>query len=194
MWLFQRYLEHEALRSVTERMEEAVTGAEPRLRRQGDPAVAFIDLAGFTVLSAEAGDAGAAELAGRFTDLLLETTQAHRGRVVKTMGDGAMLFFDDGGRAVTACLELERALDAAGLPPMRAGINRGPVVAQSGDYYGNTINVAARITDYARPREVLVSAEVLPGGSDGIELEEIGEVTLKGVAQPVRLSRARRTS
>jgi class 3 adenylate cyclase len=67
------------------------------------------------------------------------------------------------------------------------------VVAQSGDYYGSTVNLAARISDYARPNEVLVSASVFPEPVDGIELEEIGEVTLKGVAQPVHLSRARPT-
>jgi adenylate cyclase len=79
-----------------------------------------------------------------------------------------------------------------GVPPLRVGLHRGPVVAQSGDFYGSTVNLAARITDYARPNEVLVSASVLPESVDGIGLEEIGEVTLKGVAQPVRLLRARR--
>jgi class 3 adenylate cyclase len=68
------------------------------------------------------------------------------------------------------------------------------VVAQSGDYYGNTVNLAARITDYARPNEVLVSSALLPQPVAGVEYEEIGEVTLKGVAQPVRLSRARQAS
>jgi adenylate cyclase len=80
-----------------------------------------------------------------------------------------------------------------GLPPARVGINRGPVVAQAGDFYGATVNTAARINDYARPNEVLVSASVVPDGADGIELEEIGEVSLKGVPHPVRLYRARAT-
>jgi class 3 adenylate cyclase len=105
-----------------------------------------------------------------------------------------MLFFEDAAHAVTAALDLLDELRQAGLPPIRAGVHRGPVVAQSGDYYGNTVNLAARITDYARPNEVLVSSSVLPEPIDAVDLEEIGEVTLKGVAQPVRLSRARRTS
>jgi class 3 adenylate cyclase len=53
------------------------------------------------------------------------------------------------------------------------------------------VNLAARITDYARPREVLLAESVIPDGAEGVELEEIGEVTLKGVAAPVRLFRAR---
>ena len=190
-WIYQRYIEHEALKSVTERMEMAVSGQAPVPNREKDPSVAFVDLTGYTVLTADAGDREAADLAQKFNDLLLDATRRQDGRVVKTMGDGAMLFFARGRSAVLAGLELTQTGPAAGLPPLRVGINRGPVVAQSGDYYGTTINVAARISDYARPHEVLLSSTVLPEGQDGIELEEIGDVTLKGVAQPVRLYKAR---
>ncbi len=192
-WLFQRYLEHQTIKNATELMEEAV-GDGVGAHRAGDPTVAFVDLVGFTVLSADLGDRDAADLAGKFNDMLMDISLDHAGRVIKTMGDGAMLFFDSPSGAVKAGFDLLEKLPAAGLPPLRVGIHRGPVVAQSGDYYGSTVNLAARITDYARPNEVLVSASVLPEPFDGIELEEIGEVTLKGVAQPVRLSRARRAS
>jgi adenylate cyclase len=191
MWLYQRYLEHETVKSVTERMEAALAGGSLAMGRPRDPSVAFVDLVGFTVLSADSGDHEAADLAQRFTDQLMDVTSTYDGRVVKTMGDGAMLFFSSGAQAVRACLELQRDLHAQGYPPIRVGVNRGPVVAQAGDFYGTTINVAARITDYARPREVLVSSAVLPDGCEGVDLEEIGEVTLKGVALPVRLFRAR---
>jgi class 3 adenylate cyclase len=193
-WIYQRYLEHEAMTSVTERMELAVSGKSPVLHREKDPAVAFVDLTGYTVLTADTGDREAAELAQKFNDLLLDASRRNDGRVVKTMGDGAMLFFDRGRSAVLTGLELIQLAPAIGLPPMRVGINRGPVVAQSGDYYGTTINVAARISDYARPNEVLLSQAVLPEGGGEIDLEEIGEVTLKGVAQPVRLFKARQAA
>jgi adenylate cyclase len=192
-WLFQRYLEHQALKNATELMEEAVGDGEVG-HRSGDPTVVFVDLVGFTVLSADLGDTAAAELAAKFNDQLMDTSLEYDGRVIKTMGDGAMLFFESAPPAVLAALDLLERLPDEGLPPLRAGIHRGPVVAQSGDYYGNTVNLAARITDYARPNEVLVSSAVLPQSLPGVELEEIGEVTLKGVAQPVRLSRARRAS
>jgi adenylate cyclase len=189
-WLFQRYLEYQTLKNATELMEDAV-GDGVGTHRAGDPTVAFVDLVGFTVLSTELGDHDAADLAGKFNDLLMDISLDHAGRVIKTMGDGAMLFFDSPSGAVKAGFELLEKLPAVGLPPLRVGIHRGPVVAQSGDYYGSTVNLAARITDYARPNEVLVSASVLPEQVEGIELEEIGEVTLKGIAQPVHLSRAR---
>ena len=190
-WLFQRYLEHQTLKNATELMEDAV-GDGVGAHRAGDPTVAFVDLVGFTVLSADLGDREAAELAGKFNDQLVDTSMDHAGRVIKTMGDGAMLFFDSAPGAVMAGLELLETLPRLGLPTLRVGMHRGPVVAQSGDYYGSTVNLAARITDYARPNELLVSATVLPEPVEGVELEEIGEVTLKGVAQPVLLSRARR--
>jgi adenylate cyclase len=193
-WIYQRFLEHAALTSVTERMELAVSGQEPVLHREKDPSVAFVDLTGYTVLTADAGDEQAAELAQKFNDLLLDATRKYEGRVIKTMGDGAMLFFDRGQSAVRTGLELTGTASAIGLPPLRVGINRGPVVAQSGDYYGTTINVAARVSDYARPNEVLLTSEVLAEGDHGIDLDEIGEVTLKGVAQPVRLFRARQAA
>jgi adenylate cyclase len=192
LWLYQRYLEHQTLRSATELMEESVAGGAPGTHRATDPTVAFVDLVGFTPLSTELGDSEAAELARKFTERMLDISVDHGGRVVKTMGDGAMLFFDSSVEAVRASLDLLEDLPRAGLPPLRVGLHRGPVVAQSGDYYGSTVNLAARITDYARPNEVLVSSSVLPESVDGIALEEIGEVTLKGVAQPVRLLRARR--
>lgn len=193
-WVYQRYLEHETVKSVAERMEAAMVGAPLTAGRTRDPSVAFVDLVGFTVLSADGGDREAADLAQHFADHLLEVTGTYHGRLVKTMGDGAMLFYDDGAEAVRACLQLQKDLTGHGFPPIRVGINRGPVVAQAGDFYGNTINVAARVADYARPREVLVSSAVLPDGAEGIDLEEIGEVTLKGVALPVHLYRARESS
>lgn len=193
-WLFRRYMEHEILRSVTEMMEEAARGGTYRARGTADPVVGFVDLSGFTFVSAEAGDDQAAHLAGHFSDALVAIIRDHQGRVIKMLGDGAMFFFDDAYQAVRASLELVRELPKLGLPAVRAGLNRGPVVAQSGDYYGTTINVAARINDYARPHEVLVSDAVLPDGAAGIELEEIGPVTLKGVPRPVKLFKARESA
>jgi adenylate cyclase len=192
LWLYQRYLEHQTLKSATELMEESVGGESTGTHRSTDPTVAFVDLVGFTPLATEVGDAEAAELARKFTERLLEVSVDHGGRVVKTLGDGAMLLFDNALEAVRASLDLLEELPRVGVPPLRVGLHRGPVVAQSGDFYGSTVNLAARITDYARPNEVLVSASVLQESVDGIGLEEIGEVTLKGVAQPVRLLRARR--
>jgi adenylate cyclase len=89
---------------------------------------------------------------------------------------------------VLAALEMVEELPKAGLPPAHAGVAAGPVVVQGGDYFGRTVNLAARIASRAGAKQVLVSESVLqappPGG---VRFVELGEVQLKGFARPVRL-------
>ncbi len=80
-----------------------------------------------------------------------------------------------------AALEMLEAVTTGALPPAHVGIHAGPVVFQEGDYFGRTVNVAARIADYARPGEVLVSQEVADEvGRTPVAFAEIGPVELKG--------------
>jgi adenylate cyclase len=80
-----------------------------------------------------------------------------------------------------------------GLPPAHVGIHAGPVVFQDGDYFGRTVNLAARIAEYARPGEVLVSQEVVDAAVRGpVTFTEIGPVELKGVPGTLRLHITRR--
>jgi class 3 adenylate cyclase len=190
-WLHRRHLEHTVLEAITSDMMEAVRERDTSRSRTGDPAVIFVDLCGFTPLTDGAGDHRAAQIAATFEDVVIDTCRARGGRIVKMLGDGALLLFTDAAAAVQASLEIVQSVQRAGLPRARVGIHRGPVVAHAGDVFGLTVNVAARINEYARPREVLVSAEVAPDGIPGVELEEIGEVSLKGVPRPVTLLRAR---
>jgi adenylate cyclase len=75
------------------------------------------------------------------------------------------------------------------------GIHAGPVVFQEGDYFGRTVNLAARIAEYARPGEVLVSQEVLDAAEGGlVTFTEIGPVELKGVPGTLRLYAAHRNA
>ena len=71
-------------------------------------------------------------------------------------------------------------------------LHTGPVVFEGGDYFGRTVNLAARVTDYARPREVLVTDDVARAArSNDLAFDEIGPVSLKGIPEPVLLWRAR---
>ena len=84
------------------------------------------------------------------------------------------------------------SIAAAGLPPAHVGLHAGPVLYQGGDYFGQTVNLTARIADYARPGEVLVTQTVADASQDmGLVFQEIGPVELKGVSAPVNLLRAR---
>ncbi|HYN70431.1 MAG TPA: adenylate/guanylate cyclase domain-containing protein [Candidatus Eisenbacteria bacterium] len=157
------------------------------------PAICFLDITGYTRLTQERGDRAAAELAELLTPIVKRTSIEHGGRPVKWLGDGVMIWFRDPGPAVVAALEMVDALDRAGLPPAHVGIHSGPVVVQQGDYYGQTVNMASRIADYARPGEVLVSQTVVNAASvGGVTFTDIGAVELKGVAGAVGLHAARR--
>src|SRR5207245_7187402 len=102
------------------------------------------------------------------------------------------LCFPAPGSSVLAALEMVEGVVTATLPPAHVGIHAGPVVFQEGDYFGRTVNIAARIAEYARPGEVVVSQEVVEA-ADGanVTFTEIGPVELKGVSGTLRLHTAR---
>jgi class 3 adenylate cyclase len=190
-WMHRQHLQSAVLESITSDMMAAVREGRGVRTRSGDPAVVFVDLVGFTALADGAGDHHAAQIAAGFEDVVIDATRSRGGRIVKMLGDGALLLFTDGTAAVRCGLEVIQSIHRAGLPRARVGVHRGPVVVHAGDVFGLTVNVAARINEYARPREVLISAAVAPDGIEGVELEEIGEVSLKGVTRPTVLLRAR---
>ena len=191
-WLQRRHREHavlEYLVGVTEQyMEER--GIAPKQQRR-PPAIAFLDLAGYTALAEERGDEAAAALASDLAGIVQEAAQTQGCRPVKWLGDGVMFHFSDAATAIRSGLELVERTEKTISVPARMGIDAGSVIVQEGDYFGRTVNVAARIADYARPHEVLVSEAARAScGLDGFEFELIGDVPLKGVAKAVRLHKA----
>jgi adenylate cyclase len=194
-WLQARHRERGLREYLVDRteawLEERDIAPRPQKR---PPAIAFLDLAGYTRLAEEQGDLAAAEVASDLAILVHTTAQAHRGRPVKWLGDGVMFHFDDPGDAVRCGLELVEQAGTAISVPARIGINAGAVVVQEGDYFGRTVNVAARIADHAQAHEVLVSEDARQLAGDGeLRFEPVGDVTLRGISQPVRLHRALRS-
>ena len=86
---------------------------------------------------------------------------------MKWLGDGVMFHFREPAAAVLAAVAMVAVVGSQGLPPAHVGIHAGPVVFQEGDYFGRTVNLAARIAEYARPGEVLVSQEVVDAATEG---------------------------
>lgn len=154
------------------------------------PAMCFLDITGYTRLTEEKGDNAAADIAATVARVVQRSSVQHGGKLVKWLGDGVMFYFRDPGPGVTAALEMLDGLATAGLPPAHVGLHAGPVLFQEGDYFGQTVNIAARIADYARPGEVLVSKAVADSQQPGIEFRDIGPVELKGVAGMVQLLQA----
>jgi adenylate cyclase len=179
--------------NIIDGVETMLEGAGLHSRLQHLPAMCFLDITGYTRLTQERGDAAAADLAEQLGRLVQRTSISYAGRPVKWLGDGVMFFFPDPGRGVVAALEMVTGVAEAGLPPAHVGLHAGPVIFQEGDYYGQTVNVASRIAEYARPGEVLVSQEVVDASVGAAAVfREIGPVELKGVGGAMRLHAAAR--
>src|SRR5207302_5959425 len=193
-WLYRRHQEHYILEHVVEHVETALEDAGlVRERAARPPAMVFLDLAGYTRLTEERGDDAAAELAASLARLVQGESRRFGGRPVKWLGDGVMFHFPDPGQAVSCALDLVERAPQAGMPPAHCGVNAGPVVFRDGDYFGRTVNIAARIAAKAGPGEVVASEEAVAVASvDGVRFEEIGPAQLKGVGRPVNLFRAMR--
>jgi adenylate cyclase len=156
------------------------------------PAMCFLDLVGYTRLTEEHGDQVAAELAGTLAVLVERSSREYGGVPVKWLGDGVMVYFRDPTGAVLAALQMVEQLPQAGLPPAHVGVAAGPVVVQAGDYFGRTVNLAARIAAHASASRVLVSERVAERAPQGVTFVELEQVQLQGIAHPVRLLEARR--
>jgi adenylate cyclase len=186
--------EHAWSKGFVENVEGALERAGLYSRLHRPPAMCFLDITGYTRLTEERGDAAAADLAAKLATLVRRSSQEHGGQPVKWLGDGVMFYFRDPGPGVLAALDMVEGIATHALPPAHVGIHAGPVVFQEGDYFGRTVNIAARIADYARPGEVLVSQEVVEAAdATPVTFTEIGQVELKGVSGALRLHRAHRT-
>ena len=180
--------------------EDLVEDTEDELERAGAlrrpervPAMSFLDLAGYTRLTEERGDQAAAALAETLAVLVGRSSREHGGVPVKWLGDGVMFHYREPAGAVLAALEMVEELPEAGLPPAHVGVAAGPVVVQGGDYFGRTVNLAARIAAHAGAGQVLVSERVAESASpQGVAFVDLGEVQLKGFPRSVRLLEAGR--
>jgi adenylate cyclase len=187
--------EHAWSKSAVEVVEGALERAGLYSRLHRPPAVCFLDITRYTRLTEERGDEAAADLAARLAAMVRRSSQEHGGQPVKWLGDGVMFYFEDPGQGVLAALDMVEGVATHALPPAHVGIHAGPVVFQEGDYFGRTVNIAARIAEYARPGEVLVSREVVDAAAGTpVAFTEIGPVELKGVSGPPHLYSARRAA
>jgi adenylate cyclase len=176
---------------LVERIENELERAGVLGRPGRVPAMCFVDLVGYTRLTEERGDAAAAALAEALALLVDRSAREHGGVPVKWLGDGVMVHYREPAGAVLAALQLVEQLPAAGLPPAHVGVAAGPVVAQGGDYFGRTVNLAARLAARAGAGQVLVNGNVVePASPEGVSFVELGELRLEGFARPVRLLQA----
>jgi adenylate cyclase len=197
LWLSGRYLEHRSVNGIVEGFERylATRGLVPAPDPLGPPAIVFVDLSGFTRLTRERGDESAAVAVTSLQRHADATARLYGGRLVKLLGDGAMLRLGDATAGVEAALDLVEAMSDEGALWLHAGINAGPVIERDLDVFGHTANLASRIADVAGPGEVLASEAVVEATADDrFGFERTEDARLKGVQSPVALYRVSRSA
>jgi len=178
----------------TIRLPRTVTVAD-----RGVLAFLIADIRGYTAFTQAQGDEAAAELTVRFARIAREGVEAHGGEVPELRGDEALAVFPSPRQALRAAVELQLTFaDECELRPhlpLRVGIglDAGEAVPVDGGYRGGPLNLAARLCAHATAGEVIASQSVFLLGRAvaDISFEELGEVELKGMVEPVRVFRVR---
>ena len=164
----------------------------PRERPLGQLAVAvlFVDLVSFTPLTEAMGDAAAAEVIDRFSEMVRELAIDGEGRVVKQIGDEFMLVFPNADAAVRYAVSLAgRAGSESHFPALRMGAHFGDALYREADYLGATVNTAARVAGEASAGQLVLTSAMRDALSrpGAVPIEKIGERSLKGLSSPVEL-------
>jgi adenylate cyclase len=191
-WLYRRHAEEFQTEHMFEHIETALeqAGVHAKAPRRVEGCV-FADLTGYTRLTEESGDEVAAGVSLKLAEIVSEVAARHGGHVVKMLGDGVHFHFADPHDGVTASLDLVDTVRPSGLPPAHIGVNAGPMIYDEGDYFGRTVNIAARIAAQAGPDQVFVGMDVVPEVEPrGFRLAEVGAFELKGIRDPITIFQA----
>ncbi len=186
-YLHNRYLRYFVEQDVVGHME-ADPGMDTAEIALGHVHIAlcFIDLTGFTRYTEEEGDLEALDVVESFV-ATVEETMPREATIVKTIGDEVMVVSPDAVTLTEWAVGFLAQFQAR--PRPRVGIHLGDAVYRDGDYFGGQVNLAHRIVNRALAGEVLVTDRVAAAiaGRGGLDLEEIGRVSLKGFPEPTEL-------
>ena len=161
------------------------------MAQRSDPAAQtflFADLSGFTALTEAHGDEQAADLVGGFCAAVRQLLAAHQAQEVKTIGDALVLRTGDAAAAIRLGLCIVHDVGAQhGFPLVRVGMHTGSAVERDGDWFGTTVNLAARVSAAAAGGEALLTAATRAacGAVEGVELRERGRRAFRNVSEPV---------
>ena len=159
-------------------------------------AIVFTDLVGFTAYTDVHGDRAAVDVLDRQA-IIVSGELSGRGRIVKELGDGLMLWFGGGRAAFEVASRVLESVSAARdrdeFPlAVRMGLHVGEVIERGDDFVGQTVNIAARVADLAGPGELLVTEEAvrsLDANSSLMAFRPVGPTRVKGVGAPIWLHR-----
>ena len=169
--------------------------AETRVERRL-AAILAADVAGYSRLMGVDEEGTLAALKAYRRELIDPKIAEHRGRIVKTTGDGALVEFASAVDAVRCAMEIQRAVTERNVDipedcriEFRIGINVGDIISDDGDIYGDGVNIAARVETLAEPGSVCLSSNAYQQikGKLSLEVTDMGEHQLKNIAQLVHI-------
>lgn len=187
--LVERYVDEAVFRNLVQFTE--LTLSAVGLDTSGDQqTVLFLDVSDYTRLSEEEGDVESARQAVLLSEFVRRIAGRHGGRLVKSLGDGAMVHVPEPLKGLEMAMDAVARAEVEGLWPLHAGLNSGPMVRRDGDFFGAAVNIAARVADEAGPREVLVTGTIASqlAGTE-YDFVPLGERQLKNVHDPVAMFR-----
>ncbi len=190
--LVERFVDDAVFTNLVELTEQALaaSGVQAPAPRE---TVVFIDVSNYTSLAETHGDLVSARQAGLLADFVQDLARVHGARLVKTLGDGAMVYATSARVGLEVALESVSGAGPIGIWALHAGVNTGAMVRRDGDYYGAAVNIASRAADQAGPGEVVVTQAVVDAWiGDDVDFTPLGAVKLKHVGEPVALFRAAR--
>ncbi len=155
--------------------------------------VVFADLMGSTGVFETIGNARASRVVTQLTQWIGDIFVAHRGRVVKTLGDGVLAVFAHAPDAISAVVDVQRShqkrianASSGTRMPIRVGVARGEVEFVDGDCYGDAVNVASRLSDLSGPHQIWANNLSLEQSEEGegVRFRPLGPITIRGRAEP----------
>jgi adenylate cyclase len=147
-------------------------------------AVGFVDVVGYTALSARVDSYGLDRMLEAFENRVIEVVaESDEVSVVKYLGDAAMLVASDSVRLAGAMLEMTTPIPELEEVPLRGGMAAGPTIVRDGDYFGAPVNMAARLTDHARPWTVLADEELYDELASVFETTRIRPIRIRGMGE-----------
>jgi class 3 adenylate cyclase len=183
--IHRRWIDYELTQYAVREAETLADGAIPGA---AEVCLLFCDLKDFTAYAELHGDGAAMAAASRFA----RATFDHRGaggQVVKGLGDGAMLVFEDTSGAVDAWRRLREAMDEDDLPALHGAVHQGEVLRFEGDYFGGAVNLTARLLALAGADELLATGAAVATAGPDCEWTSLGSRTLRGFRTAVEIHR-----
>lgn len=182
----RRWIEHELAQRVIRAAEQQAGAGD--LPGAVEVTFLFCDLKDFTAYAEAAGDAAAIAAIDRFFEVVAHV-RGDTGRLVKSLGDGAMLVYGDCAEAVAAGARVILGMRSSEPIRVHASVHHGVAIARSGDYFGGSVNLAARLLAFAQRDELVASEDAVRASDSAFDWKPAGERRVRGVGAPIKVYR-----